>query len=680
MNRERINGIIKRHPDGFGFLIPENSELPDVYVGKKEMAGVMTNDKVEVTVLPEKDGNRFYGVDLKVVKRSVEKIVGKIKKQPNGDAILEDKGNKWGADVVIPFRQSRASVDGDLVAIEITEYPQDRDDKYVGRVVEIIGDSSDPLTDVKRVLHIQNIPTEFSQACLHEARSFGEEVKTKDKSGRKDLTQLPLITIDGVTAKDFDDAVCVRPVEGGFNLWVAIADVSHYVKPGSSLDDDAYKRGTSVYFPNFVVPMLPEELSNGLCSLKPLVDRLCFVCEMKIDYQGVVTSSQVYEAVMHSHARVTYGEAQEILNGNANHANPVVEENIKRCSDLAKILMAKRFREGSLDLAIPETEIILDDLGQVMDIIKAERVFSHKLIEELMLIANVSVAKIIAKHESPGIYRIHEEPDQEDVRVLQRFLESFGSEKKLSGGLLQKKITKSLQKYQGKPEGLVLSILTLRSMMQAKYSTNNVGHFGLGFEFYTHFTSPIRRYPDLVVHRILKVICLGNKDFKISEDNLTSTATLMSACEQRSVKAERQFVGIKKARFMEKFIGEECEGFISSVTKFGVFVLLREYDVDGLVKVDALGNEPFEFNEETLQLVGKKTKLTYKIGDPLKVQVAAVNTDEGQIDFVIPGVSYGDNSSAKKPRQDHKKRFTPKGNSGNTRKIRFPGRRSKNKA
>lgn len=680
MAKEKIIGTIKRHPDGFGFLIPEDRELPDVYIGKREMSGVMTNDKVEITVLPEKDGERYYGVDLKVIKRSVEKIVGKIKKAPNGDAILEDKGNKWGGSVIIPFRQSRAAVDGDLVAVEITEYPSEKNSDYSGRVIEILGDSTDPLTDVKRVIHMQNIPTEFTPACLHEARSFGEHVADKDKQKRKDLTKIPLITIDGVTAKDFDDAVCVKQVDNGFQLWVAIADVSHYVRPGSSLDKDAYERGTSVYFPNFVVPMLPEELSNGLCSLKPEVDRLCFVCEMKIDYQGNVTSSEVYEAVMHSQARVTYGEAQEILNGSQHHAKPIVEENIKLCADLAKILMAKRFRDGSLDLEIPETEIILDDAGMVVDIIKAERVFSHKLIEELMLIANVSLAKIIDKKQSPGIYRIHEEPDQEDVTLLQRFLEGFGSDKKLSRGNLQKSITKSLQKYHGKPEGLVLSILTLRSMMQAKYSTNNVGHFGLGFEFYTHFTSPIRRYPDLVVHRILKTLCLGQKDFKIDEDDLASTATFMSACEQRSVKAERQFVGIKKARFMEKFIGEECEGFISSVTKFGVFVLLREYDVDGLVKVDALGNEPFEFNDETLQLVGKKTKLTYKIGDHLKVQVASVNTDEGQIDFVIPGVSYGDNSNAKKPRQDLKKYVAPKNNSGRSGKVRFSRRRSKGKA
>ncbi len=679
MKTDRVIGLVKRHPDGFGFLIPDRSDIPDLFLSRKEMRGVMTNDRVEADMIPEKNGNRFYGQDVKILERGVSRVVGKVRKTSKGDLEVVDGFQKWGAILRIPYKKSRGAVDGDLVAVEIVDYPSKNED-FTGRVVEIIGDDKDPNNDLKRVLHLYEIPMEFPFNVTNEARALPDHVLEKEFEGRKDLRKKAFITIDGVTAKDFDDAIYVENSEKGFRLWVAIADVSHYVRPGSGLDDQAFDRGTSVYLPNYVVPMLPEELSNEICSLKPEVDRLAFVCEMGIDFKGDVTDSQVYEAVIHSHARVTYGEAQDIINGDEKHKKEEVQSNILLSADIAKILMAKRFREGSLDLEVPETEVVVDELGNTVDVIKSERVFAHKLIEEMMLIANVSVAKMIQNKEAAGLFRVHPAPEGEDIERIQQFLNQFGSEKRLSGGSLQKKLTKSLQEFKARPEGVVLNILTLRSMNQACYSSNNIGHFGLGFSDYAHFTSPIRRYPDLVIHRILKKLFTPSRaGFLYSEEDLATFGSVLSAHEQRAVKAERQVISIKKARYLEDKVGEIYPGLISSVTKFGVFVLLRQFDIDGLVKVENLGDDYFEFDEEQLILVGKKSGKVFKLGDQVDVLVSAVNTEDGKIDFML--TKEGSNelvTSSNTHRRDDKKRGKTKKNSKRVRKKRVSRRRSKN--
>lgn len=632
--KKLLEGLIKRHPDGFGFFIPDDSTHPDVYVPKSSMTGVMTQDRVLLSVERERGGDRFRGEIIRILSRGTQRVVGAYSRLNEQYFGIKDEGKGWGEDLRVKGDTKNAKT-GDLVTIEITQYPEEGR-RFEGKIVEVLGKMADPLNDIKRVIVANNIPHEFPAAVLAEASKFGKNPTEEDFKNRKDLRAHDLITIDGATAKDFDDAVCTELDNNGFHLFVAIADVSHYVRQGTALDKEAFERGTSVYFPNFVVPMLPEELSNGLCSLNPHVPRLSLVAEMWFDFQGNMTKSDFYEAVIESKARVTYGEAQEVVDGNPMPKLDHVKDNILRCADLAKLLMAKRFREGSLDLEIPESELEIDSAGVPVDVIRSERLFAHRLIEELMLAANVAVAKFLSSRDIPSMYRIHEPPNEKALNMLELYIHNFGGKSKFDGGKLQKKLTRALQDFEGKPESGILHILTLRSMSQAKYHMNNVGHFGLGFDFYTHFTSPIRRYPDLIVHRLIKNQIMPNSPYRLMrEEDLLTAGTMLSAAEQRSAKAERQVQSIKKARFMEKFVGECFEGMISSVTRFGIFVLLRQYDIDGLVRLDDLGNDRWQFDEEKLQLVGERSGFIYTIGDKINIQVASCDYELGQINFIL---------------------------------------------
>jgi ribonuclease R len=666
-----LTGVVKRHPDGYGFFIADEKTVADIYIAKHSMDGVMSNDRVEVQ--PRRDGDRIRGDIVRVVEHKTLKASGQLKKLNNSQGVLRDESFAWGEDLKVSWPPAMKVQDKDWVVAKIMTYPNSPRG-FQGQIEAVIGDISDPLNDNIRVLAAHSIPNEFSKRALEEAARLAPEVSKSEFNGRKDLRGKKLITIDGKTAKDFDDAIYVEKNQKGFRLWVAIADVSHYVRPGSGIDTDAYSRGTSVYFPGFVAPMLPEALSNELCSLKPDVPRLCLVAEMEINFQGQMTGSSFYEAVMLSHARVTYGEAQEVIDGSTPEKLRHVQDEIRRASELSHILMDRRFAEGSLNLDIPESTIELNDAGVPLDIVRSERIFAHRLIEELMLAANVAVAKFLNSKKIPAIFRIHESPKAEALETLEHFLDVFGYRRRLGSadGGVQKRITQALEEFEGRPEETVVNILTLRSMNQAKYSPHNVGHFGLGFSDYTHFTSPIRRYPDLIVHRLIKA-SLGIRGYqKMNMEDLEEAGTMLSACEQRSVKAERQIHGIKKARFLEKHLGEEFDGFISSVAKFGVFVTLRQFEVDGLVKVENLGGDHYEFDEDNLRLVGRRSGRAFVIGDAIRVQIAAADHQSGKVDF-MPVKSETDTDVSSNKVQPNKKRSKAEGDREHLREIRVSG-------
>lgn len=640
-------GIVKRHPDGFGFFIPEDSAHSDVYLPKPQMQGLMNNDKVKIAVFSRKhQKGLFSGKVLQLIERTQDHIVGQYWPLSSKTGLIKDDSFQWGEDLKIQLKKDQNFKKGEWVQAKIIHGPESLHG-LKGEIICSLGLFPDGQEDNIRVIQKHGIPVSFSSECIKETKKISEQIPKNLK--RKNLKSLDFITIDGKTAKDFDDAIYVSSHSKGWTLYTAIADVSFYVKPQSVLDKEAYKKGNSTYLPGFTVPMLPEKLSNNLCSLKPNEDRLAFVAEIHFNQAGEIEKYQFYEALIQSRARMTYGEVQEIidrkkdvdsrpspsrgqsLHGNDDHSS--ISKNIQSAEKLSRLLLEQRLRKHFIHLEIPETEVILDSRGEPVDIIQSRRLFSHQLIEELMLVTNKTVAEFLQKKDIPSLYRIHDPPKAESLQFLELFVQGLSKKVTFSKKNLHKTLSSLINQFTNSPIEGVLHNLILRSLSQAIYSSTNKKHFGLNTEHYTHFTSPIRRYSDLVVHRALKAV-LNKKTLAYKQQNLESIAKVISACEQRSVKAERQLKDIKKARFIKKHLGQTMEGVICNVTSFGFFVKLRLYDIEGLVHINQLEGKWF-FEKSLLELKSKHSGKRLKIGDPVVVQITASNIDTGQIDFEI---------------------------------------------
>lgn len=640
-------GRIKRNPDGFGFFICDDSTVEDVYIPKEEMFGVFSNDLIEIKVNRRAGKFGTRGQVVKVIERSTDRFIGRLNYNNAQESFfLKDSAHNWGQDLIV--ENSIGAKEGELVVVEVSQFPDPQKKPqsfrkkelwgtFKGDILSSIGSEVDPNTDNVRVLHEHSVPIEFSEKALKEARAYGDSVKEADKAGRVDLRDKTLITIDGVTAKDFDDAVYVeRTKSGGYKLIVAIADVSHYVKKNTTLDGEAYKKGTSVYLANYVCPMLPEELSNGLCSLNPKVDRLCFCCEMSFDAQAEIENYKFFEGVMESKARVTYGEAQEVLEGGQSEHPQIVNDVIKLAAELSEKLNKKRMKEGSVDFNVPSVKVLVNDSGEPTDLVNEERIFAHRLIEELMLATNICSSKFLESKKTPQLFRVHEPPEKEDLAKLSSMLRTFLKMPiaKIKSSFDFQKLSAQLETVEDKNVSAIAQGFILRSMKQAQYASQNQGHFGLNFTHYAHFTSPIRRYPDLVIHRQIKSI-LNKKYSRYGDEDVASMGTILSAAEQRAVKAERKVTSIKKSRFFETHVGEDFEGYISSIVKFGAFVTLREFPIDGLIKLDELTGDFFNYDEENWCLKGKKTGKVFRVGDKVTINVTNVSVSDGKIDFSL---------------------------------------------
>ncbi len=678
---EEIEGQVQGHRDGHGFLVRDDSE-PDIFLPPNEMRAVLHKDRVKVRVVRFDRKGRPEGRVVEILERPEQPIIGRLL-QESGIWLVAPEDKRYGQDVLIPQGATGLAKPGQVVVVELTEPPA-LYGQPVGRVKEVLGEIDDPGMEIEIAVRKYSVPHELSDACLEQAKGLPDKVRAQDRKGRVDLRDVPLVTIDGEDARDFDDAVyCVPTKVGrgkGWRLLVAIADVSHYVQTGSAIDIDAYDRATSVYFPRRVIPMLPEKLSNGLCSLNPDVDRLCMVCDMLVTAKGDVQAYQFYPAVMHSHARFTYTEVAAIL---ANTRGPEALRRKERVQDLIHLhdvyraLLASRQVRGAVDFETTETQIVCDESGRIEKIVPRVRNDAHKLIEEAMLAANVCSADFIQQGQHPGLFRVHEGPTPEKKEILRNYLKALGIGMGLSEDPHTSEFQKIAQATKDRPDAQQIHTMLLRSMQQAIYTPINSGHFGLAYEAYTHFTSPIRRYPDLLVHRVIKSILEGRKyelptlptpgeahaklskrlqknkpgqggraarlpkvRMTVAEQQAWEAAGLhCSANERRADEASRDVEAWLKCKYMREHLGEEYSGVVTAVTGFGLFVTLDNLYVEGLVHITELGAEYFRFDEARQELRGERTGIRYAIGTRVQIQVSRVDLDGRKIDFrlVNPG-------------------------------------------
>lgn len=674
---DEIEGTVQGHRDGHGFVVRDDAQS-DIYLPPNEMRAVLHKDRVTVRIVRSDRKGRPEGRVLEIIERAAQPIIGRLL-QESGIWIVVPEDKRYGQDVLIPKTATGSAKPGQVVVVELTDVPV-LYGQPVGRIKEILGEVDDPGMEIEIAVRKFSVPHEFSDACIALARTLPDAVRPQDKKRRVDLTDIALVTIDGEDARDFDDAVYCEPTKigrgkaavKGWRLLVAIADVSHYVETGSAIDIDAYDRATSVYFPRRVIPMLPEKLSNGLCSLNPEVERLCMVCDMVVTEEGDVSAYQFYPAVMWSHARFTYNEVAAIL---VNPRGPEALKRKERVSNLLNLegvyhaLQKSRARRGAVDFETVETQIVCDEAGRIEKIVPRTRNDAHKLIEEAMLAANVCSADFIAQSKHAGLFRVHEGPTPEKIEILRNYLKATGLGLTISDDPVTAEFQVIANATKDRPDAQQIHSMLLRSMQQAIYTPVNNGHFGLAFDAYTHFTSPIRRYPDLLVHRVIKAILAktkyqlpvlptpgeahaklsrrlekglaarvaepGQKPKKQSPETQAWQAAGLhcSANERRADEASRDVEAWLKCKYMHEHLGEAYDGMVSSATSFGIFVTLDEMYVEGLVHITELGGDYFRFDEIHQDLRGERTGMRYAIGTRVRVQVSRVDLDGRRIDF-----------------------------------------------
>jgi ribonuclease R len=627
-------GTVQGHPDGFGFLVPDAGG-DDLFLSPREMHKVLHGDRATARVTGTDRRGRPEGAIVDVLERANTEVVGRLHEE-RGVWFVVAENRRINQDLLVPADERHGAKAGQIVIAEILEQPAP-DREAIARIKEVLGSATDPGMEIEIALRKHALHFEFGKEVLRQAKRLPTDVRPADRKGRVDLTALPLVTIDGETAKDFDDAVYCERKGKDWRLIVAIADVSHYVRDGDALDVDARERGNSVYFPRRVIPMLPEELSNELNSLKPEVDRLCMVCDMAITAAGVIKGYEFYAAVMHSRARLTYTQVWEWLSAPKPPKDPAAKALLPHLQNLYALYQAlatSRASRGAIDFDTIELALIFDDHGKIEKIVPAPRNDAHKLIEECMLAANVCAANFLETRKQPALYRVHEGPTPEKLELLRTFLAS--SALSLGGGESPTAMdyAKLLEKVKARPDYALLQTVLLRSLQQARYLPDNAGHFGLAYEAYTHFTSPIRRYPDLLIHRAIKA-CLAAGHYKPAGATWAELGAHCSLTERRADDATRDVTNWLKCFYMQDKLGEIFPGTISGVASFGVFVTLDDLNVDGLVHVTELGRDYFRFDQARHALIGEKSGVSYQLAGRVRVRVARVDLEQSKIDFTL---------------------------------------------
>ncbi|HEB94164.1 MAG TPA: ribonuclease R [Gammaproteobacteria bacterium] len=652
-----VRGRIIAHPDGFGFLVPDDGS-DDLFMGPRDMRALFHGDRVVAHVSGIDRRGRREGAVVEVLERNTHQIVGRLLIE-GGIAVVAPDSKRITHDILIPAEELDDASEGQIVMVEVVEQPSRRR-QPIGRILEVLGEHMAPGMEIDIAARAHGLPYLWPQGVEDEVAGLKPRVLPSHKKGREDIRELPLVTIDGEDARDFDDAVYCEPQGSGWRLLVAIADVSHYVSVGSALDAEAIERGNSVYFPGRVIPMLPEVLSNGLCSINPKVDRLCMVCEMQVSSSGKVKSHRFFEGLMRSHARLTYDKVAAIIDGQAGLRKTYARQvpHLENLHELFQVFIKQRKKRGAIEFETTETRIVFGDDKKIERIEPLMRNDAHKMIEECMIAANVEAAKFLAKHKMPTLFRVHDTPKETKLIDLRAFLAELGLD--LPGGdkPTAKDYATLLESVRDRPDAHLIQTVLLRSMNQAVYQPENLGHFGLSLEEYAHFTSPIRRYPDLLVHRAIRHILRGGKaaDFDYAPSDMQNLGERCSMTERRADEATRDATDWLKCEYVMDKVGEAFPGIITSVTGFGLFVELDDIYVEGLVHVTSLTSDYYHFDPAHHIMCGERSGKSYRLGDKIEVRVVRVDLDEKKIDFELADKVPGELRPARKKKKIRKRR------------------------